>query len=367
MDYETKIKVQGGGHVIDRYDQIRRSELNAKLVEIRKQKLKYAERLTRNENDYKDLKSVGKSKSASKLKPQIEEDKKVLLDLISEEKEIRKELLSWDTVGKAPAESFSHITQDPGFSIGDYVGRMATDKERQRFTFDKYNDTYSSEFLAEGEEGDPQDLTDYINSEDTKTAKMMDILGVPTEFFDDDNDALTLAFDSNHARHNINAENKKALELLITDKDSNIVDIDPSKLNEVINNNLVSKAKPYTEIWTNNTGFTKLDLENNGVPLIKKNSNGDFVYKEKYLVREFDNEILPDSENGSPVLIGDFKHIIKFIESTPRILQQDNVLAGFGTFVTLDRFIKQIKPYIMDSSNDSYILGYLKSENTNQS
>ena len=366
MDYETKIKVQSAGQMIDRYDQVRRSKLNAQLVETHEQGLKLAEKLSRNEKKYKDLKSVGKFESAYKLRPQIEEDKKNLLKLISEEREIEKELLSWDTIGEAPAESFSHITQDPGFSIGNYVGRMATDKERQRFTFDKYNDNYSSEFLAEGEEGDPQDLTDYIDSEDTKTVKMMEILGVPTEYFDDDKEALIVAFDSNHNRHNINAENKKTLELLINAKGNNITDIDPLKLNESINKNLVAKAKPFAEIWVNNNGFANLDIESNGIPLIKKNIKGEFIYKEKYLVREFNEEILPNSEKGIPILIGDFKHVIKFVESVPKILQEDNVFTGFEDLITKDRFIKQIRPYILDSSNDSYILGYLKSNETSQ-
>ena len=58
MDYETKIKVQSAGQMIDRYDQVRRSKLNAQLVETHEQGLKLAEKLSRNEKKYKDLKSI---------------------------------------------------------------------------------------------------------------------------------------------------------------------------------------------------------------------------------------------------------------------------------------------------------------------
>lgn len=365
MNYEQKVNTQSGGRVIDRYDLAKRNEIKKEFSILHEKTMEIAKRLVRNEQEHRDLKSVGRPQQAYKLEPQIKEDQKELIDLMKKKKALEEKLLSWDSIGEAPGETFSHITQSPGFSIGDYVGRVGSNKQRQRFTFDKYNDTYSSEFLGEGEEGSPQDLIDSIDSEENTSVKMMDILGVQPEYFDDDKEALTVAFNSNHYRHNTNAENKKTLELLITNKENNIVSIDPSKLNEVINKYLVAKAKPYTEIWTNNSGFSKIDIDINEVSLVKKNPDGDFIYKDKYLIRLFDDEILPSSEHGIPVLIGDFKNIIKFVESTPRILQQDNVFTGSGD-LTMDRYIKQINPYIIDSSNDSYLLGYLKSDDTNQ-
>lgn len=159
---------------------------------------------------------------------------------------------------------------------------------------------------------------------------------------------------NSHARALINAENKKALSLILESKEA--IDVTAETMIEKINASLCGKAKRNAIIITNKNGFASLDIVGaGGYPLIKKNNVGEFVFFDKYVVIEMDNEILPDYENGSsPVVIGDISNVIKFFTIRETNLISD--LADFN-FRLSSRSIKKEIIKLRTTSDEAFIVG----------
>lgn len=356
MNYEQKVNSIMDG-TVDRFEKNRRDSLKIDLdvlKEKNKDLLTRIEFKTKIAKEYINTQEMDKSrKCLDEIDEMVEEYEKNKFDRTA----IKEMLEGSSSLGIGDIQTFDHVVYPTPFSIGDYCGRMLTDSNRTRITADSFDDTDCSDLVSEGESGVTKDLYNYIQSFDSNAQKLMDLLEIDNGVFDDDEQAILTAMDSVHSRHNINAENKKVFELLLQDKEP--IELDVVNINKAINENIKSDLKYNTEIWVNNNGFNKLDVDINGNNLIKKNKENEFIYKEKYIVREFDQNILPtDPEKGTPVLIGVFKNILKFIETNPTLLNSQYV--RFDIDVTSDRYIKKITPVLLDKSNKAYILCYLK-------
>ena len=254
-----------------------------------------------------------------------------------------------------------HMTTESDFAIAEHCGRFYVDKSRVGFSVDMYHDTDTAESVPEGDPATLKMLTDYIHrvaTEGEDRIKFEDILGVGEFIRDDDPEALKIAKESTHRKHIINAENKAILEKMTGAKAA--AAMDPYALETAINAHLCGKAKRGAEIWTNKDGFAALDGvdANGGYPLIKRNAAGDMVYREKYIVREFPNEIMPNTANGAPVLIGDFKNIVRFAVDNPRYLEKHDIYNA----IVYDRLISYEIPVLTTTSDEAYINGFIEVE-----
>ena len=150
-----------------------------------------------------------------------------------------------------------------------------------------------------------------------------------------------------------NAENKKALALMLGSKEA--ITVNSGSILQEINASLCGKAKRNAVIITNKNGFASLDaVDANGYPLMKKNDAGEFILLDKYVVIEMDNEILPNNENGSaPVIVGDIANVVKFF--TIRETNLITPLADFN-FNVSSRSIKKEIIKLRTTSDEAFIV-----------
>lgn len=288
-------------------------------------------------------------------------DKKVIetqkADL-AEMKSLEKDLVSSVVFTDQGITYMGHMTSDPEFSIAEYCGRFMIDKNRAGFSADKYHDVHCAETVPEGDETAGVNLLEFMRRIMTDTDDSLifdDVLEVGYPIYNDDKTATTTAINSSHHKHIINAENKAIFLKMIASKEP--VEVSPEFIQMTINSALCGKAKRGAEIWTNKTGFSALDIDVDGIPLIKRNGNGDFIYKDKYIVREFPIEILPNRSAGVPVLIGDFKNLIRFAVIDSRALSTD--IANYELMGIADRnLIKEI-PILTTTEDAAFINGYI--------
>jgi hypothetical protein len=98
-----------------------------------------------------------------------------------------------------------------------------------------------------------------------------------------------------------------------------------------------------------------LDIDINGAPQITKDQKGNMIYKHKYIVQEIPDEILPNTENGSPIVIGDIAHVLKFY-----VISQDNLFKNdIFPYDVGDRQVTKEIITLTTKSNEAYIVGYL--------
>lgn len=253
-----------------------------------------------------------------------------------------------------------HFSSPPEFSIVDYCGRFFVDKNRLGFSAEKYNDTEAAQTVADGDTATVRDLLDYMYRTETGTEDAVifeDILEVSEFIYNDDTDTVREALKSVYIKHRINAENRQIFAKILAAKTS--VNIDPMAVQDAINAHLVgSNAKRGAEIWTNATGFSALDQvdSNSGISLITRNGNGDFVYRNKYIVREFSNENLPnDAEGKAPILVGDFKNIIRMAVVRTTTLEKHDLWRCTKMYRRIDKEI----PVLTTTEDNACIVGYI--------
>lgn len=200
-----------------------------------------------------------------------------------------------------------------GFSLGDLCKRININKETKFVYADKYNVTgCAPEFDYETSIPDKNGLNDLtvLRTDLSDRITFGNILAVPSSMAVDLELTVSAAFDHIHKKHIINAENKKALTIMRDAKPE--VTMSPPNLQSIINENLCGKAKENAYIITNKSGFAKLDVDVNGIPQVTKDDHGNMVYKHKYIIKEVPDEILENSENGSPCIIGDIADVLNF-------------------------------------------------------
>lgn len=242
-----------------------------------------------------------------------------------------------------------------GFSLGDRNGRSFIGRKREHIPLDRYEETNTASEFAQGEEPETnfEDLLTMISTDEDDSI-MFDsniVYGLGSKM--DDEKTFNNAIDHSHKVMLINAENKKACEILRSAK--NPISMDVNNLQKVINLNLSAKAKKETIILLNHSGFAKLDIVDSvsGYPLVKRNTDGCFIYRDKYPILEIPDEILPNNEDGSsPVIIGDM-NIVKFY-----VMREDRLIRDGGYNLKInDRTLKREIITLSTTSNKAYIHG----------
>jgi hypothetical protein len=270
--------------------------------------------------------------------------------------EVEKALLTGSVFADQSIKDLPYLPGKLDFSIGDLVGRQRVNKNRIRIPMDHYVDNTTAQIVKEGDPGELKDLLDSLTMLVTSNQEPIifnDIQTIRYTAYNDDKKVMEAAFDSVHKKHLVNAENKKALEILTTSKES--IAISSENVQSAINANLCGKAKRDTIIITNKSGFAKLDIDINGAPQITKDQKGNMIYKHKYIVQEIPDEILPNTENGSPIVIGDIAHVLKFY-----VISQDNLFKNdIFPYDVGDRQVTKEIITLTTKSNEAYIVGYL--------
>lgn len=267
-------------------------------------------------------------------------------------------LLTTLTVGTD--QSIADYTYTPTkitFSLGDINGRAVADgKNRVRIPEDIYNNTNCAQILPEGYEGDINDVRENISlvkTDSDDTVNIVDIQGIYQSVYDDDKDNMDNVFSHTHDVVIANAENKKAFELLREAKDPLTLAADD--IQTAINSNLCARAKRHAVIITNKSGFAKLDIDIDGTALVTRNTDGEFVYKKKYIVREVPDEILPNTDEGkSPVIIGDMNIVRFFLLSETRLVKHEMYRNA-----RLDRGVRKEIITLSTTSDEAYIHGVI--------
>ena len=223
---------------------------------------------------------------------------------------------------------------------------------------DYYNNTTCAETISEGAESSIKKLTDSLTMIKTDTEDAIffdDILNVGCSIYEDDKENIDQALEHNHEVHFINAENKKAFEIIRNSKAA--LSFSTDNIIKNINDNLCGKAKRKAIIIVNKSGFAKLDIQvDKGKELVKKDINNEFVFRDKYIIKEVDNDILPNGENGEiPCIIGDMS-VVKFFICRNDSLTKDE----FGNYTVSDRNVRKEIIALSTTSNEAYIHGILE-------
>ena len=98
-----------------------------------------------------------------------------------------------------------------------------------------------------------------------------------------------------------------------------------------------------------------MDTDVNGVPLVTKDRDGNMIYKKKYMIVEVPDEILPDTDSGSPCIIGDIKNVLRFYVIRETSLFKDDIFP----YLTGDRVVREEIITLTTTSDEAYIVGYL--------
>lgn len=242
-----------------------------------------------------------------------------------------------------------------GYSLGNNNGRTYIGRKVDRLPLDNYDETYTASEYIEGYIPETK-LNNIVTLLDTKVENSItfdsDIVFAPG-FKDDDKVNVEKAIAHAHDVGLVNAENKKAFEILRGAKES--IKLDAETLQTSINNNLNAKAKANAVIIVNKSGFAKLDIEVGGISLVSRNVDGKFIYKNKYVIQEVSNEILPNNNDGSnPIIIGDLS-IVKFIVIRDDALKKDEFLE----LKMHDRHLKCEVVALTTTSDSAYVHGTL--------
>ena len=267
-------------------------------------------------------------------------------------------IFSGDVFVDQSIQDFEYEPAENEFSLAELTGgRRKISKNRSRIPMDHYTDNNIAQTVEEGEEADVDILTDSITLLVTDSEEAIifeDIQKTTLSDYDDDRKTMTGAIDSVHSRHMVNAENKKGLEILLGSK--SLIEISAENVQEKINANLSGKGKKNAVIITNHSGFAKLDIDINGNALVTKDSaSGKMIYKGKYPIEEVPDEILPETGSGSPIVIGDIAHALRFF-----LIREDSLLNDmiFPANVA-DRKIRKEIITLTTKSDAAYIVGYL--------
>lgn len=319
--------------------------------------LRNADRLIalKRDRDEKLEKSEKLDKEVSPLYPPAIEARGEFDEADKAYREFEKLLMSGESFLGDSVKDLEYIPDEIYFSLGDINGRNIIDKNRIRLVTDNnYNITECAEIVPEGTAGTVKPaLLSVVKTENVDSLNFEDIRAVARTVYEDDKDNIVKAFDYNHRVAFVNAENREAFKLLLNAKDA--ISLSAENMQEAINANLCAKAKKKAVIVTNKFGFAKIDIDVNGTPLVTKDSDGNFIYKNKYVIKEMADEILPNAETGeSPVIIGDLS-IVRFFLQRETYLEKDDFL----TFNQLDRGIRKEIITLSTSSDEAYIVGAL--------
>lgn len=240
-----------------------------------------------------------------------------------------------------------------GFSLGDLNGRTFIGRKHDRLPLDNYEEVATaSEFDPDNDnETNLEDLLTMFKVTEDASIMFDSNIAYGLSIKSDDPKTSAQAINHGHAVMMINAENKKACEVLRSAKDP--VSMDAENLQDVINESLSAKGKSKAVILVNHSAFAKIDTvdTNGGYPLVKRDAEGRFIYRDKYPIQEIPDEILPNNDNGSsPVIIGDLS-IVRFLVMRDDVLERDDFLK------VNDRNLKREIIALSTISDKAYIHG----------
>lgn len=239
-----------------------------------------------------------------------------------------------------------------GFSFGNANGRHYIGCHCEHLPLDSYDENIVASEYVEGviPETKIQDVLKVIKTDEESSIMFDSDIVFGTAILDDET-TVNRAIPHVHDVMMINAENKKVCEILMSAKDP--LSLSADTLNESINVNLSGRGKQNAMIICNHSAFSKLDIDIDGHPLVTRNNDSHFVYKNKYVIVELPDEILPNMENGSsPVIIGDMS-IVKFF-----IMRDDSLIKDeFLEMKVHDRRLTREIIALATTSNSAYIHG----------
>ena len=271
-----------------------------------------------------------------------------------------KELLDTGEVygTMAPVEHTNYIACDSEISLADlYDIRHDTNGKAPRIVAERYDDTAAASATNEGNTIDKIDFADCVNTfaaDYDSITKLDSIEVIPEDYIMDDPELGHVAFNNLRFKHLRSAENTLLCQEIISSKAAVSLSTAADLLTLPA---LSAKARRGAEIITNETGFSKLDITDavDGETYIKKNFQiGEFVYRDRYIIRVLPDEILANYENGTaPVLLGDWKNILRLAVVTERAAEHTDIVA----FTVEARTIRREVPILTTTSDKAYFVG----------
>lgn len=258
----------------------------------------------------------------------------------------------------APVEHTNYIACDSEISLADlYDIRHKTNGKAPRIVAERYDDTAVASATAEGAQASEIEFADCVNTfaADYDSITKLDSIEVIPEFYlADDPELGAVAINNLRFKHLRSAENALLCNAII---DSKEVEDLASPFELLTIPTLSAKAQRGAEIITNETGFGKLDIRYGAEsePLIKKNfAIGEFVFAERYIIRVLPDEILPNNQDeSSPVLLGDWKNILRLAIVDERAAEFPDIVA----FKIKTRTIRREVPILTTTSDKAYFVG----------
>lgn len=257
----------------------------------------------------------------------------------------------------APVEHTNYIACDSEISLADlYDIRHDTNGKAPRIVAERYDDTAAASATAEGNTIDKIDFADCVNTFKANFDSMIkldSIEVIPEDYITDDPELGHVAINNLRFKHLRSAENALLCQEIISSKEA----VSLSTAADLLTlPELSAKARRGAEIITNETGFARLDdFDSVGEPYIKKNFQiGEFVYRDRYIIRVLPDEILANYENETaPVLLGDWKNILRLAVVTERAAEHTDIVA----FTFEARTIRREVPILTTTSDKAYFVG----------
>ena len=258
----------------------------------------------------------------------------------------------------APVEHTNYIACDSEISLADlYDIRHDTNGKAPRIVAERYDDTATASATDEGNTIDKKinfaDCVNTFTADYDAITKLDSIEVIPEDYIMDDPELGHVAFNNLRFKHLRSAENALLCQEIIGSKAAVSLSTAADLLTLPA---LSAKARRGAEIITNETGFARLDdCDSVGEPYIKKNFQiGEFVYRDRYIIRVLPDEILANYENDTaPVLLGDWKNILRLAVVTARAAEHTDIVA----FTVEARTIRREVPILTTTSDKAYFVG----------
>lgn len=258
----------------------------------------------------------------------------------------------------APVEHTNYIACDSEISLADlYDIRHDTNGKAPRIVAERYDDTAAASTTDEGNTPDKIDFDDCVNTfkaDYDAITKLDSIEVIPEDYIMDEPELGHVAINNLRFKHLRSAENALLCQEIIGSKAAVSLSTAADLLTLPA---LSAKARRGAEIITNETGFAKLDISDpvSGETYIKKNFQiGEFVYRDRYIIRVLPDEILANYENDTaPVLLGDWKNILRLAVVTERAAEHTDIVA----FTVEARTIRREVPILTTTSDKAYFVG----------